>query len=118
MIWEEIFRTLKRYHIDVYPPYQKETECVSPYTVVKYDGSAQVQDFSSEFDFYHFMIYVPDNKYHMIQQYEERVRSVIDRELFPTLMRYGSSMPDYHEEEIHAYMRSFIYRNARRNRFI
>lgn len=117
-MWEKIFEVLEENGIDVYPPYQKVGECFKPYVVVKQDGSVQVQDFSSEFIFYQFLLYLPYNEYHKIDKYEKKVRAVVGSKLFPDLMAYGGCMPDYYDDDVHGYMRSFLYRASKRNKFL
>lgn len=117
-IWERIFKTLKDNGIEVYPPATHKGECRKPYVVVKQDGSTQVGDFSSERVYYQFLLYVPQNKYQELDNFENEVKGVLATELYPLLMPTGSNMPDYFEEEKKAHMRSFMYTNNRRNKHL
>lgn len=117
-ILEMIFGALQSHDIEVYPPATKDGECRTKYVVVKQDGSSQVGDFSSEYVFYQFMLYVPQNKYSELSQYEWEVKKVLGDELFPTLIPTGSNMPDYYDKDIKAHVRSFIYRNNVRNKHL
>ena len=117
-VWEQIFKKLSNSDIDIYPPATKKGECTSNYVVVKKDGSAQIGTYSSEYVYYQFMLYVPQNKYNELDEYEKKVKEVIDNELYPMLMPTGSDMPDYYDESVKGHMRSFTYRNNVRNKHL
>lgn len=117
-VWEQVFKALEVAGIDVYPPATKKGECVTKYVVVKQDGSAQVGDYSSEFVYFQFMLYVPQNKYNELSSYEEEVKGVLDEKLYPLLMPTGSDMSDYYDDSVKAHMRSFLYRNSVRNKHL
>lgn len=113
--WSSIFKELNESKVDVYPPATKQGECIAPYTVVKQDGSAQAGTFSSEYVYYQFMLYVPQNAYDKLDAYEKEVKEILAKKLHPWLMPTGSNMPDYYDDTIKAHMRSFVYRNNVRN---
>ena len=117
-VWEQIFDSLKKAGIDVYPPATKKGECTSNYVVVKQDGSSQIGTFSSERVYYQFMLYVPQNKYNKLSTFEQEVKGVLDSQLYPILMPIGSNMPDYYDDTVKAHMRSFQYRNNVRNKHL
>ena len=117
-IWKTVFRKLKENGINVYPPATKIGECKTEYVVIKQDGSSQVGSFSSEFVYYHFMLYVPANRYSYLSEYEKKVKDIINKELYPLLVPTDSNMADYFDDEVKAHMRSFIYRNSVRNRHL
>lgn len=117
-IWEMIFEELEKSGINAYPPATHIGECKEKYVVVKQDGSAQAGQLSSQFVYYQFLLYVPQNKYHKLSEYEKEVKKVLDAKLFPMLMPVGSSMPDYYDDEVKAHMRSFQYRNSIRNKHL
>lgn len=117
-IWETIINELHNAQIEAYPPATKVGECTRNYVVVKQDGSSQVGNFSSEFVYYQFMLYVPQNKYDTLDGYEAEVKKVLDTKLYPVLKPTASKMPDYYDDEKRAHMRSFIYRNSVRNKHL
>lgn len=117
-IWRTIQKTLEENDIKTYPMGVKVGECKEPYVVLKESGSAQVSRFSSEFVYYQFLLYVPKNKYQILDDFEQSVKKVLNEQVFPTIRSMGSNDPDYYDDEIKAYMRSFIYRNVRRNKYI
>lgn len=114
-IWQEIFKKLKEFNIDVYPPATKHGECTTKYVVVKQDGKAQADIYSSEHSYYQFILYVPQNQYDQLSSYEAEVKKVLDTNLYPLLKPTGSSMPDYYDDTLKAHTRSFLYRNNVRN---
>lgn len=117
-VWEHVFRMLKEAGINVYPPATKKGECTEKYVVMKQDGSAQMGTYSSESVYYHFMLYVPQNKYNELGEYEEEVKGILDTKLYPLLMPTGSDMSDYYDDSVKAHMRSFLYRNVVRNKHL
>lgn len=117
-VWEMIFDVLNENGIEVYPPATKDGECLNNYVVVKQDGSSQTGDFSSETVYYQFMLYVPKNKYDKLGDFEEEVKDVLNMKLYPLLMPTGSKMTDYYDDSVKAHMRSFIYRNNVRNKYL
>lgn len=117
-IWETIQETLENNGISAYPPGLKDGECKKEYVVVRNAGGVQVSNYSSETIYYDFLLYVPRNKYNTLDDFERRVKKVIDTELYPMLMPTGSSDPDYYDDEVKAHMRSFMYRNTKRNKHL
>lgn len=117
-VWKRTFEQLKEAGIDVYPPATKKGECKSKYVVVKQDGSSQIGNFSSEQVYYQFMLYVPQNEYDTLSDFEAEVKKALDERLYPMLMPTGSTMPDYYDDSIKAHTRSFLYRNNVRNKHL
>lgn len=117
-VWEQVFDCLKQAGFEVYPPATKQGECHVKYIVVKKDGSAQVGTYSSEFVYYQFLLYVPQNKYHELDEYSEAVKEVIGTELYPMLMPTDSEIGDYYDDSIKAHMRTLMYRNSVRNKHL
>lgn len=116
--FQRIFNALKEEGIEVYPPATKKGECLNPYTVIKYDGSAPILDFSSEYQYYTFMFYVPKDRYTELEGYRDRVKAVIDKKLYPMLMPTASDTPDFYDDSIKGHMSSSIYRNNVRNKHL
>ena len=117
-IWEKIQTTLEENGIPTYPPGAYQGECKGNYVVLKQSGSIQVSRFTSEYDYYDFILYVPINKYHELSSFEAEVKRVLDENLFPLLVPYGQNTPDYIDDERNAHMRSFMYRNVKRNKHL
>ena len=114
-VWELISDALTENGINNYPPGIKEGECKTEYVVVKQDGGSQIGNISSEVVYYMFMLYVPQNKYSYLSKFEEKVKKVLNDNLYPTIIPTGSKMSDYYDDNINAHMRSFTYRNSVRN---
>lgn len=118
-IWTIIQEELEKNGIDAYPPGTHEGECKKEYVVIKQSGGMQLNNYSSEQIMYDFMLYVPKNKYHTLDDFEVRVKSILDvQPLYPMLMPTGSSTPDYYDNEVKAHMRSFMYRINKRNKHL
>lgn len=116
--FERIFKTLKEHGIDIYPPSTKKGECLSPYTVLKYDGSSQIEDYSSEYHYYTFMFYVPKDRYTDLEKYRNEVKKILDENLYPMLMPTASDTPDFYDDTVKAHMSSSMYRNSVRNKHL
>lgn len=117
-VWEQISDVLRENGIDVFPPGIRLGECKKEYVVLKQDGSSQYRNFSSEVDYYMFLLYVPANKYSMLSNFEYRVKKVLDEKLYPMLMPTGQKMSDYYDDNYKAHMRAFLYRNVKRNKHL
>lgn len=114
-----IQQELEKNNIECYPPGTKEDECKKKYVVLKQSGGTQLNTYSSETIYYDFMLYVPRNKYHLLDDFEKEVKRVLDSHpLYPMIMPTGSTDPDFYDDEIKAHMRSFMYRNTRRNKHL
>ena len=114
-LWEIISETLQAKEIDVHPPATKTGECKSNYVVVKNDGSSQISDFSSQQDYYTFMLYVPKDRYTDLSRFKSTVKEAIASNLYPVLMPTGLETPDFYDDTVKAHMVSVTYRANRRN---
>lgn len=117
-VWKTIQETLEENGFDTYPPGLKVGECKKPYIVLKQSGGNQLSNYSSETIYYDFMLYVPKNKYSYLDDFEKSVKIVLDSKLYPMIMPTGSTDPDFYDDEVKAHMRSFMYRNTRRNKHL
>ena len=117
-VWETVQKKLEENGIKTYPPATASGECKSEYVVLKQSGSSQAYNFSSEIVYYDFLLYVPKNKYQTLDDFERKVKHVLDTQLYPMLMPTGANTPDYYDDEIKAHMRSFNYRLTRRNKHL
>lgn len=117
-IWQIIFDTLTSKGIDVFPPATKVGECKKPYVVLKQDGASKIKSYSSEYVYYRFMVYVPRNKYSELSKFENKIKGILDEELFPLIMPVGQTETDYYDDNYNAHMRAFLYRNNIRNKHL
>ena len=111
-VWQRTYLTLKQNGIDVYPPATKDGQCKKPYVVVKKGGSMQLQNYSTQRDFYDFLIYVPREQYDILSDYEAEVKKVLDSPpIYPMLMPTGQTENDYYDDNINAHLRIITYYN-------
>ena len=106
---------LKTHNIDVYPPANKTGECKKEYVVLKKDGAAQVGEYSSQSNYYTFMMYVPKAMYTQLERFKKIVTDIISTDLYPMLMPTGQETPDFYDDSVKAHMVSVTYRNSVRN---
>lgn len=114
-VWNIIYETLKENGIDAREPANKIGECKTPYVVVKFSGSMQYLNYSTQRDYYDFYCYVPKNSYSELTDFEFRVKSILDSPpLYPMIMPTGSSENDYYDSNLKAHLRTFTYYNNKR----
>lgn len=111
--WQDIYAHLKNKGYDVYAPGIKVGECVSPYIVVKNDGSYKHVNFSTNRDMYSILCFVPKGQYSKL---EVMVQSVIRdmKELEPMILPYGQQMPSYYDDTFKAHYISIEYENYKK----
>lgn len=111
--WQDIYTHLKNKGYDVYAPGIKVGECVSPYIVVKNDGSYKHVNFSTNRDMYSILCFVPKGQYSKL---EVMVQSVIRdmKELEPMILPYGQQMPSYYDDTFKAHYISIEYENYKK----
>lgn len=114
MLWKKIFKKLTDLGYDVYPPGVKNEECKDIYVVVKNDGGSRLGDFSSQQILYDFLIYTPRNRYDEIEDFIQKIKKDINVSV-PELFDTGQQTPPFYDEEIAAYMVSFLYRCSAKN---
>lgn len=117
-LWEIISDTLTRNGIMCYPPATKTGQCKEDYVVLKQAGSVQVEDYSSEWVYYMFMLYTPRDKYSDFERFERRVKNIIQRELYPMIKPTGLKNNDFYDDNINAHVRAFTVRATARNRML
>lgn len=115
---ELIIIILKENNIDAYPPATHKGECKAPYVVVKNSGSSQIGNFSSQYDYYDILCYVPQNEYTSLFRYKKSVKEIIEKNLFPRLMPAGQETADYFDDAVKGHMSSVLYRNSVRNKLL
>lgn len=109
----DIYKHLSTNGVDVYTPGQKTGECTSPYTVVKDEGTTQVNSFSSTQTLYDIMCYVPKNKFTYLGQYVEQVKEIM-KGLQPMIMPMYFETAPYYDDTVKGHMISVQYRNFRK----
>lgn len=114
-IWERVADALISHSIDVFPPATKTGECKKEYVVIKGDGGVQVGTFSSEFNYFTILIYVPKDKFTYLEKFKKEVKEIIASELYPLLVPTGNETPDFYDDTVKAHMVSILYRNSVRN---
>lgn len=117
-VWQIISDTLTENGIDVFPPAGYKGECKKEYVVLKQDGGTPIGVFSSERIYFRFELRVPKEKYSFLSVYENQVKAVLDSKLYPMIMPYGQTEPDYFDDNQNAHMRTFLYYNNRRNKHL
>ena len=86
-VWQLISDALTEAGIDNYPPGIKKGTCKKEYVVFKQDGGSQINNISSEVVYYVFMLYVPQNKYSFLSDFEAMVKKVLDEKIYPTIIQ-------------------------------
>lgn len=111
--WKDIFDCLKNNDIEVYSPGIKVGECLSPYVVVKNDGSSKHIAFSTDVDLYSVMCYVPKQNYSLLEPFVQKIKFIM-RDLEPMIKPYGSQTSSYYDDSIKAHMVSIEYKNYKK----
>lgn len=115
-VWDIVQKALIDNGIDTYAPGQKHGDCTAPYVVLKDDGSAQIAQFSSEYQYYTLLCYVPKDAYFDLKPFVRKCEEVMARQpIFPMLMPTGMKTPSFFDDTYNAHMISVQYRNAVRN---
>lgn len=112
-IWQDIVVHLQADGFDVYSPGMKVGECVSPYIVVKNDGSTRHASFSTDVDFYAIMCYVPRTAYSTLEPLVQSVKKSM-KGLEPVLRPYGIQSTSYYDDTFKAHMISIEYKNYKK----
>lgn len=112
-IWQDIVVHLQSDGFDVYSPGMKIGECVSPYIVVKNDGSTRHASFSTDVDFYAIMCYVPRTAYSTLEPLVQSVKKSM-KGLEPVLRPYGMQSASYYDDKPKAHMVSIEYKNYKK----
>lgn len=112
-IWQDIFVHLESEGFDVNSPGSKEGECMSPYIVLKNNGSTRHSSFSTDIDLYSVMCYVPRAKYSQLETMLQEVKKAM-KKLEPLVLPYGQQTPSFYDESIKAHMVSIEYKNYKK----
>ena len=111
--WQDIYNHLKGAGIDVFSPGQHQGDCLSPYVVVKYAGSARFKQYSSTQAFYELLCYIPANQYSILEEYLDQVRTAM-RGLQPLIMPTHDELESFYDADVKGHMVSLQYRNNRK----
>lgn len=113
--WQDLYTHLKSKGFEVYSPGQHLGKCLSPYVVVKYDGTTQITNASSHWDLYAVMCYVPEGQYSELETLTTKVRAAVS-ELRPMFLKFyeQASMSAY-DEAARAHYTTTEYRNAKKD---
>lgn len=113
--WQDMYMFLKEKGFDVYAPGQHVGQCKSPYVVVRYDGTSQIDNASSHWDLYAVMCYVPETQYSQLETLTNQVR-VAMHELSPMFLKfYEQTTMSAYDEAARAHYTSTEYRNAKKD---
>lgn len=112
---EDIYLYLKSQGVNAYLPAHHTGECLTRYTVVRPSLGAKVEGYSTFYQSYQLLMYVPREEGSQIEVYVEQVRDAM-RPLQRQLMlreTYFRAMP-YYEDSVKAYMVDLEYRLYRK----
>ena len=108
--WKEIYAFLKDKGYDVYSPGQHRGKCDSPYIVIVSGGT--VQNHSTRIKTYELLMYYPVDRYSEFDAFIEKVRTDM-KILFPRLLLVDDEQPHFLDDNVSAYMTSFIYKTGK-----
>lgn len=111
--WQDIFAHLKNKGYDIYAPGTKTGDCISPYIVVKNDGTYKHANFSTDRDMYAVMCYVPKGQYSKLETMVQKVKKDM-KELEPMIVPYGQQMPSFYDDSYKAHYISIEYENYKK----
>lgn len=113
--WQDLYDYLRSKGYEVYSPGQKEGDCLSPYLVVKYSGSAKAQQISSRQDLYDIMLYVPKTQYSKLESLVQKVIADM-KEIEPLFLPYDNQQdPSYFDDSVKAHFVTVVYMNYKKN---
>ena len=112
---KDLYRYLKAEGYDVYFPEQHVGECLNPYIVLKYSGSVTVQGISSRADLYDIFIYVPRDKYSLLDEMMQSVVKVMAG-LKPLFFKYNDQQTaSIYDDDTKSHCVSVEYVNYKKN---
>jgi len=115
VIWKDICDKLTEKGLKVYSPGTKVSDVVEPFITVRYAGGSQESNFTSWIDTYELIIYVPRDRYSLLEGAIDDVRTAM-LELEPKLMptQYNSISTTMFDTNISAHYVIALYRNYKR----
>jgi beta-galactosidase GanA len=111
--WQDLYKHLQSKGYDVYSPFQKEGDCITPYIVVKNSGSSQHRSFSTDVDLYTIMCYVPRDEYSKLETFVVNVKKAM-KDIYPLFIPTGSQTPSFYDDTYKAHMISIDYKNYKK----
>lgn len=111
--WQDIFKHLKDKGYEVYSPGTKLGDCTFKYLVIKFEGSTRLAGISTDDDLYSVLCYVPQQEYSELDSFVQCVKNDM-RELEPMILPYGSILPSYYDDAVHAHYATLEYKNHKK----
>lgn len=111
--WQDIFKHLKDKGYKVYSPGTKLGDCTFRYLVIKFEGSTRLAGISTDDDLYSVLCYVPQQEYSELDSFVQCVKNDM-RELEPMILPYGSILPSYYDDAVHAHYATLEYKNHKK----
>lgn len=111
--WQDIFKHLENKGYRVYSPGVKLGDCTFKYVVVKFEGSTRLAGISTDDDLYSVLCYVPQQEYSSLDKFVQDVKRDM-RELEPMILPYGSNLPSYFDDAVHAHYVALEYKNHKK----
>ena len=111
--WQDIFKHLKDKGYEVYSPGTKLGDCMFKYLVIKFEGSTRLAGISTDDDLYSVLCYVPQQEYSELDSFVQCVKNDM-RELEPMILPYGSTLPSYYDDAVHAHYATLEYKNHKK----
>lgn len=115
--WQDLYVHLKNKGYEVYAPAQKVGECISPYLVIKNDGSYRHVNFSTDRTQYAIYCYVPKLKYSELEPLVQKVKQDMT-ELYPMFQLYGQELASFYDDEVKAHYIAIEYENYKKVQFM
>lgn len=112
---EDIFLFLKEEGVNVYLPAHHTGECLERYVVLRPSLGAKLEGFSTFYQSYQLLMYIPRDEVSQIEVYVEQIREIM-KPLKQRLMireTYFRASP-YYEDSVKAYMVDLEYRLYRK----
>ena len=116
-VLKQAYDCLKEHGFDVYFPGQHKGECTESYVVVKREGATELLSVSSERPIYTVMCYVPEGKYSTLEEMASSVREAM-KDVYPAVMYAGNETPDFFDDSINGWMRSFQYEGIKKIQYM
>lgn len=108
MNYQDIYTHLKAAGFAVYSLGQHQGECVSPYIVLRNNGSTDALSMTGTE--YELLLYYPVKQYSSFEDHIESVKQHMNR-LFPALRLVDGPSAHYLDDDVKGYMTSLIYEN-------
>ena len=117
-VYQNVMDILIAKGFECYPPATKKGECKRPYIVVKVNGSSQRNEYSSRVVYIRFLLYVPQNDFSKLDEFEKAVKETIDEYIYPLIKYTGQNEVDFFDDNINGHLRTMLYRYNERDRHL